>query len=172
VRYLPEGWLDQPGNLRTKHHIAVDHYHEFPRAYEAYHHPGYSPPEGHEANAAEHPVWGNSQFSIRRDTLAALAAADHDALTVDGVDGRPLLAYDESYPGRGLNDLDYLKRIERAAGELGSYRGHLVADGPHALLHLTHPYEEAWDPTETDADGIRRHTATEANRRRFKELWP
>lgn len=147
-------------------------YDNFPRAWEAYHNPLNNAPEGKEpVDPAPHEVFGNSQFSIRRDTLFELAEACPELPNVLGMDGRPLLALDEAFVGHGLNDLDYLCAIHHAAQRIpDGYRAAILTDGPHAMFHIRHPYEPDWRPEQV-VDGVRLYPTREANSRRLKEKW-
>jgi len=65
------------------------------------------------------PVFGNSQFSIRREVLDEIS-----------------FQWDESYVGRTCEDLSGIREIYRRTQP--NYKGKLVGDGDHALLHITH----------------------------------
>jgi glycosyltransferase involved in cell wall biosynthesis len=65
------------------------------------------------------PVFGNSQFSIRRDSLGDLR-------------------WDENYIGRGFEDLSFIRDIWRRHGN--SYVGKMVTEPDEAMYHITHDY--------------------------------
>ena len=92
----------------------------------------------------KHQPWGNSQFSIRRDTLADLR-------------------YDEEYVGYGLEDQDLMMRLEHRLGE--SYRSFIWTDGQHAMFHLEHPPGE-WRQDRTYEANWARYTAKRKRLRR------
>ena len=87
------------------------------------------------------PVFGNSQFSIRRETLGDLRC-------------------DEAYCGRGFEDIHFNFQIWRK--HFDTYRAEIVTDKDHALLHVKTPQppkEEEWGTGPW----------TVANRRRYKK---
>ena len=88
-------------------------YDEYPLSFEAYGRPDWDRPR-----KPGEAVFGNSQFSIRRETLGDLR-------------------FDESYVGRGYEDLDLNLRIWERYGD--NYRAEIVTDAEHALLHVTDP---------------------------------
>jgi hypothetical protein len=92
-------------------------YDTLPKAHEAYGCPEDGQAEPH------HPVFGNSQFSIRRDVLGDLR-------------------FDEMYFGRGMEDLDMMRRIY---GHYGTrYLAAIMTDAEHAMLHIKHPHSPGY----------------------------
>ena len=175
VRTLPRDFAHYPDHFGQPPAeciaTAFAFYPDHPRAYEAYITPDFSPPEGAKPDPVQHPVFGNSQFSIPRGTLAALADALPDAPRVVGHHGRPLLAYDPGYVGRGFQDIDYIQAIWHGMDDhLDGYRAVIFTDPEHAMFHVQHPYADDWDPTVT-RDGILHHTAKEANAARYRQKW-
>ena len=77
--------------------------------------------------------WGNSQGTWHRDRLGGLR-------------------YDERYEGRGYEDLDLLKRY---AATHPDYRGEIVTDCDHAMLHMEHDYEPSWRSPEMTRRNLR-----------------
>jgi len=142
VRYLPAGmerFLEDTHYRRL--HLYTDFfaaYENYPRAFEAYITPDFSPGEGHEP--VDHPVFGNSQFSVRRDVLGDLR-------------------FDEGFVGRGFEDIDFARRQWQREDARGRYYARILTDADHAILQFRHPYATDWR-----TDGI-----TEANLRRFKD---
>lgn len=149
VRYLPQGAdrtlseLQQPGELldgwfadydakKKPPHGVEDKYR---RGYEAYGNPEWNREE------CGQPIFGNSQFSIRREALGQLR-------------------YDEDYVGRGYEDLPMIRAIWRAHGK--DYRGQMVTDGEHALFHLQHGYEnQDWYDPEVNQANYNRYQRTQ-----------
>lgn len=85
------------------------------------------------------PMFGNSQFSIRRDVLGELR-------------------HDEEFIGRGFEDLWFIRHIWRKYGD--AYVGELVDDAEHGLLHLFHKYGPDWDTKTSMEEGITRYKET------------
>ena len=143
VRYLAAS-LYEASSYRCELHSCIlecfRNYDSYPRAYEAYISPGNCPPEGQEPNPEQHLVFGNSQFSIRRDVLGDLR-------------------YDEAYVGHGFEDLDFLWRLwkDPEQGHAVDYSAVILTDADHALFHVRHDYNRDWK-----TDEIR-----EINRRRY-----
>jgi len=132
VMYLEQDWLERLGPERGRLELVRDlfaRYYsgDFRRAYEAY--------GGHNNNewAAGGAVWGNSQFSITRENLR---------------DCRP----DERFAGRGFEDLDFLRQIERSWGD--RYRGRLVEDADRNMFHLEHERTADWHQPELVARNL------------------
>ena len=92
-------------------------YNHFDQRYEAYgtHHHN-APPEN---DAERCRVFGNSQFSIRREHLI-----------------RP----DERFTGYGTEDLAWMQSYEKQYGD--AYYGHLDGRGDYSLFHI--PHEHGW----------------------------
>ena len=72
-------------------------------------------------------VFGNSQFTIRREALGDLR-------------------FDENFTGRGFEDLDMIWRIWLKHGR--RYKGVIWTDADHAMFHLTHDYDATWSTPE------------------------
>jgi len=125
VRYLPKGIGEQlyaqPERQRGE---AVDRYFadydvpgKFRRAWESWRHSNrnrYEP---------GWPPWGNSQFSMTREKLADLR-------------------YDEGYEGKGFEDLDFMRQVERQYD--GQYRAKLDERPARCMFHLQHDYTPDW----------------------------
>jgi hypothetical protein len=92
-------------------------YENFTRGFEAYGRPeaGWHPITGDPK--IDWPVFGNSQFSIRRDVLGDLR-------------------FDEWFEGAGYEDIGMAWAIQKQAG-LG-YRGEILTDAEYALFHIWH----------------------------------
>lgn len=89
------------------------------------------------------PLFGNSQFSIRRDMLGDLR-------------------YDEGFVGRGYEDIHMNFVIWKQHGV--NYRAEMVTDAPHAMFHIEapeHDQDPEWGP------GI----LNDANKRRYMQAW-
>lgn len=117
VRYLDKRMLPVIyGGVRD---MIVDHcfehYEEYPQAWEAY---GQPQIDNKDRKAGE--PWGNSQFSMRREDL-------------DG------LRYDENYVGKGLEDIDFNRRVYERFG--ASFRGVIFTQPEYAMFHIRHDYE-------------------------------
>lgn len=89
-------------------------------AYEAYRH--------HDLDRFEPggQVWGNSQFSITRDNLGDLR-------------------WDESYAGKGFEDVRFLLDVEAKFGD--QYRGVIDYTPERNMFHLEHGYDRNWGDT-------------------------
>ena len=98
-------------------HTGPDGKYLYRKAHEAYGAPdrGYSEPCV--------PIFGNSQFSIRRNVLGALR-------------------FDESYFGRGLEDLDMMRSIHSHYGD--QYQAAIVTAGSHAMFHVKHDFSPGY----------------------------
>jgi predicted glycosyltransferase involved in capsule biosynthesis len=109
VRYLERQLADKP---------PWDRYEQYPMAFEAYG----SPEHDCRLNLAPvpgGPVFGNSQFAITRKALGNLR-------------------WNERFVGRGLEDLDMIRRIWCAYGP--AYRAEILTQPPYAMFHINHPY--------------------------------
>jgi len=74
-------------------------------------------------------VFGNSQFSIRRDVLGDVRC-------------------DERYIGAGYEDLQFIRAIWRRAGE--NYKGVIRTEADEALLHIFSTREPDWHDAEVN----------------------
>ena len=72
-----------------------------------------------DTNSQAPPVFGNSQFSVRRDVLGDLR-------------------WDENYFGRGYEDLDMIRRIWTKEGP--AYSAAIMTHPDYAMFHIQHPY--------------------------------
>jgi hypothetical protein len=98
-----------------------------------------TPDEGWPAeDSTAEPAFGNSQFSIRRETLGDLR-------------------FDEQYVGRGFEDLDMIQQIWQRHKD--HYCGHIFTDSDHALLHVLHEYTRNWLTVEATAAACNRYRA-------------
>jgi hypothetical protein len=138
VRRLPSEWCDSPypfidydkQRLDDKSRL-IDIY---PLAHEGYGRPENIVPCGT-------PIFGNSQFSIRRDVLG---------------DTR----FDEHYIGRGWEDL-WMNRELWMRNPI-AYRAEIVTDGEHAMFHIQNTLGGPdWFNAKLNTD----------NARRYKESW-
>lgn len=93
--------------------------------FEAYGRPDQNRPPRPTETAAQ--AWGNSQCSIPRKVLAGLR-------------------FDEHFRGRGFEDIAFSRNLHIRLGE--AFRGRILTDPDHALLHLTHDYESDWSSPE------------------------
>lgn len=75
-------------------------------------------------------VFGNSQFTIRRDDL--------DGLLFDPV----------NYPRAGHEDLDFIKRFADQLGE--RYNARILTDAEHAMFHFASPRGREWGGCEPE----------------------
>jgi glycosyltransferase involved in cell wall biosynthesis len=82
---------------------------------------GYGDPERNTEGGE--PVFGNSQFSITRHLLGDLR-------------------FNERFDGRGFEDLWLIREIWRRYGS--AYKGKILTDPDHALIHVKHGYESDW----------------------------
>ena len=82
----------------------------YPLAHEAY-----GRPENGEGNPSDGPCMGNSQFSIKRETLGDLR-------------------YDERIFGRGYEELDLIRRIWQKYGD--AYSAAIMTDRDYAMFHI------------------------------------
>jgi glycosyltransferase involved in cell wall biosynthesis len=93
---------------------------------------------------ARQPVFGNSQFSIKRTVLGGLR-------------------FDEEFQGRGYEDIWMNREIWRHYGD--DYRAGIVTDPEHALLHIKNPYPstpealELWGPGKQNGANMARYEA-------------
>jgi glycosyltransferase involved in cell wall biosynthesis len=119
VRRLPQTKVDGLLSAPDKHQFLADlfaQYDSYDHAFEGYGRPSWDRPKPCQ------PVFGNSQFAIRRDTLGDLR-------------------FDEEYVGRGYEDMDMNLRIWERYGD--AYRAEIVTDAKHAILHVTDPSHDA-----------------------------
>jgi len=142
VKYLPPGYNETlfVADRELVVSEAFANYHAFQRAAEAYGRPHFLKREG------GHPVFGNSQFSIRRDVLGDLR-------------------WDESYAGGRMEDVEMNRRIADRYGD--RYRAEIVTNPCGAILMTTHPQIPHWcSKTQTDANNRRymRHYREERQR--------
>lgn len=160
VRYLVNGLimmsLDKtPPPIPTMDDLAFPSYDGWPLAWEAYGSPDYSPqggPIGRGVTAEEFDpdgpwqleptrgnplIFGNSQFTIRRDVLGDLR-------------------FDETFVGRGFEDVEMIWRIYLA--DPRRYKGIIWTDADHAMFHLTHDYSDEWDNPQLLAANLAHYT--------------
>lgn len=71
-------------------------------------------------------VFGNSQFSIRRDVLGGVRM-------------------DEAYEGHGFEDLDFIQQIYHRHKE--TYKGHISENPNESIVHLKHAWSSDWRTT-------------------------
>jgi len=143
VRYLPQGQSVTSPEVWMALFTAAA-YNSRQRAWEGYGTPDRSPREPPEYCTG--PVFGNSQFSIRRDVLGDLR-------------------WDEAYVGRGWEDLDMLWRLWRRIGS-AAYRGFIERDDPrYCLYHAKHPYSADWRNGPCTSANLCRWTALTAEGR-------
>lgn len=107
---LVDQWFRDYDALGMGRHSAKDRYR---RAFEAY-----GKPEAGYAPETDRPIFGNSQFSITRQTLANLR-------------------FDEGYVAAGFEDIAFNREIWRRYGD--KYRGEIVTDGDEAMFHVDSP---------------------------------
>lgn len=118
------------------------HYDKYELAHEGYGRPEYS-------HACDGPVFGNSQFSIRRYVLG---------------DTR----FNEDYVGRGFEDL-WMNR-ELWMRNPNAYRADVAIDPQHAMFHIkNNPRVEGWFDATANVENQRRYERTW---RGMKELLP
>ena len=97
-------------------------YDGFRRGFEAYGRPDLKQPA---PTPADQP-WGNSQFSITRERLGDLR-------------------FDEAFQGRGFEDLALSMQLyARTPGGPAAFRGQILTDAEHALLHVEHGRGPDW----------------------------
>lgn len=107
-----------------------EHYGDFPLAHE-----GYILPERNKCDGL--PIFGNSQFSIRRDVLGTTR-------------------FNEEYIGRGYEDL-WMNR-ELWMRDPDSYRAEIVTDADHALFHVfTSVYEPDWYTVDSNQKNVAKY---------------
>lgn len=92
-------------------------YDAFPLAWESWKHHDLN---RYEPNSQPH---GNSQFSMRAEDMEGLR-------------------WDESYVGKGFEDLDMMRQIERKFGD--RYRAVLDTRPERCMFHLKHSYDPEW----------------------------
>jgi hypothetical protein len=109
-------WLDacdgDDARRRSLQQAWLDDHERFTRAFEAY-----GKPEDGNKPRVKVPVFGNSQFSIRRDVLGDLR-------------------FNEEFTGAGWEDIWMAWAIWKQAGD--SYRGAIFPDTDHGMLHIWH----------------------------------
>jgi hypothetical protein len=152
VRYLPCGTLWKLGRVLIGQweKMATDwfeRYEEFPRSREHYGEADQDPNDlrenqgpwdGHDVPAE--PIFGNSQFSIRRDVLGELR-------------------FNEEYAGRGFEDLWMNRELWRR--DTDGYRAGIVTDAHHALLQITNPSQgEIWGAGVQNRANFKRYYST------------
>jgi glycosyltransferase involved in cell wall biosynthesis len=93
-------------------------------------------------------IFGNSQWSIRRDALGDIRG-------------------DERYEGRGFEDIEIIERIRQRCGD--KYVGYIRYDADCNLFHVGHPYAADWF-SKQETDGIVHNPRAKANCERWKEL--
>ena len=90
-------------------------------------------------------VFGNSQFSMRREDIGDLR-------------------FDEdTYPAAGSEDLDFIEQVRRKFG--AEYKARLLTEPEHAMLHIRSPQGMAGERDWSNPD------QTERQRRRYMEKW-
>ena len=103
--------------------ILFDLYDHFELAAEAYRAPDRCD-RAQEALTHKHLVYGNSQFSITREKLADIR-------------------YDERYEGKGREDWEIARQMQRRYGD--DYRGFIWTDADHAMFHIWHDHDDCWE---------------------------
>jgi len=154
VRYLPETALIRMAALEPDAREKMvygergffDCYRDFQRAVECYGEPDKDPhnnPPGRKWDGdepPEHPIFGNSQFSIHRDQLGKIR-------------------FDEKYVGRGFEDIAMNREIWRRKGD--NYRAGIVLDSRHAMFHVRNPSQgEKWGAGKQNTANLRRYNKT------------
>ncbi len=140
VRYLPETALAELDSVGHGKGFPVPDYDALPIAFEGY---GEAHTDRTQTEARQ-PVFGNSQFSIKRTVL-------------DG------LRFNEEFQGRGYEDLWMNREIHRHFGD--DYRAAVVTDPGHALLHIRNPCpptpeaSEMWGPGKQNGINAARYEA-------------
>lgn len=131
VKILEQKWLDKLSEAAAKNSfdVGVDYVFarfdspEYRRAHE-----GYGKPELDwgvpDDNADPKQIFGNSQFSIRRDVLGDLRCDEIH------------------YPKRGFEDLAFIRDIADRYGD--QYRGRLVRKPERAMFHIENVSEPEW----------------------------
>lgn len=119
-------------------------YERFTRGFEAYGRPdaGWHPITGDPR--IDWPVFGNSQFSIRRDVLGDLR-------------------FDESFSGAGYEDIHMAWAIQEQAGQ--DYRGEILTGSEYALFHIWHGPR-----VETDLSFWAPGGVSDRNRERYERM--
>lgn len=114
-------------------------YDSYSIGWEAYASPDLNDPHGTGA------VFGNSQWSIRRDVLGDLR-------------------FNEEMDGAGFEDLWMVRQVLETYD--GLYRGKILTDADHALLHIDHPR-----PMEPSSDWCT-SGSNKRNKRLYMRSWP
>ena len=111
VRVLPADVVDELEKAKSPELLMYEWFED----YDCYHlgFEGYVEP--HLPAGSGEPVFGNSQFSMRRRALRGLR-------------------FNEDFTGRGFEDLWMIREIWRHYGD--KYRGVLVDDAEHAMFHI------------------------------------
>ena len=87
-------------------------------------HEGYASPEINATGCGDpNLTFGNSQFTIRRETLGSLRC-------------------DERFKGSGYEDLTFIADIWQRAGD--SYKGSIRTKAEHAMFHIRNERESDW----------------------------
>ena len=125
VRYLPESFMEEL-TLEAPVAEAFRRYDDYPIAHE-----GYGAPEIPIANLSVYDtpftfpslIFGNSQFSIRREDLGEVRC-------------------DEEFAGPGCEDLDFIMAICRETGK--RYSGAIRPDPGYNMFHIRNRREGTW----------------------------
>lgn len=144
VRQLPGvalQLLDSAVDPVEKEHVIAHWFckaNSYPPAFEGY---GSAEPwDKRKGPRPDKPVFGNSQFSIRRDVLGDLR-------------------FDEEYAGRGFEDCEMNRRIARHYGD--KYNAVMVTDPDHTMFHIANPNQgEVWGPGEQNSLNAKRYFST------------
>jgi len=131
VKILEQKWLDKLSEAAAKNSFDVGVDYVFARFDSPEHrraHEGYGKPELNwgvpDDNADPKRIFGNSQFSIRRDVLGDLRCDE------------------VHYPKRGFEDLAFIRDIADHYGD--RYRGRLVRKPERAMFHIENASEPEW----------------------------
>ena len=120
VRYLEPSTGDALADVARRDLVygeAFSHYEAFSCGFEGYGEPYRRAHDGT-------PVFGNSQYSLRRDVLGEIR-------------------HNEAFDGRGFEDLWTIREIYRCYGT--AYQGAILTDSAHALFHIRQDhYEPYW----------------------------
>ena len=144
VRYLPPAALQQlnacTGDQDKEALVGLwfNKWLYFDRAFEGYGQAETNVPDNRVDPQA--PVFGNSDFSIRRDVLGDLR-------------------FDEQYVGRGYEDVEMNRRIWRHYGQ--QYKALIMTDADHGVFQIRNPYQgEVWGPGEQNSRNQQRYAST------------
>ncbi len=133
---------DDPGGLVDDW---LDAWTAYPNPFEAYGEAhidwGVRMDKGFDDPPPDLPIFGNSQFSIRRDVLNSLGG----------------LRFNEDYVGRGYEDLWMNREIARRAG--AQYRAEIVTAPETAMFHIRQfpAAEDGWGPNSLNAANAERY---------------